>query len=240
MSDEAPADGFLTTLANVFVAPSRAFHSIAARPRWDAPLALAIAIGLAFTAIWLTRADPLEFMRAQMEESGTMDRIPSDQRAQVLQGQARYFSAFAWVGPLFFSPLMCAVLALAFLAVYRFFYAAEIRYAQSFAVVAWTFAAFSVLTTPLVLLVLSLTGEWSVDPQSALHANLAAVLDRETTGKALYSLAGSLDLLTLWAITLLSIGYAAVIGSRPRAASWGIVVPWVLYVLGKAALAAIF
>ena len=169
-----------------------------------------------------------------------MERIPAEKRPEVLRGQANYFSAFAWVGALFFSPLMCAALALAFLAVYRFFYAAEIRYAQSFAVVAWTFAAFTLLTTPLILLVMSLTGEWSVDPQSAVHANLAAVLDRETTAKPLYSLAGSVDLLTLWSIALLSIGYAAVIGSRPGAAAWGIVVPWVLYVLGKAGLAAIF
>ena len=240
MNDEAAPDGFLTTLANMFVAPSRAFREVAARPRWDAPLALAIAVGLAFTAIWLTRADPVEFMRAQMEESGAMERIPAEMRPEVLRGQANYFSAFAWVGALFFSPLMCAALALAFLAVYRFFYAAEIRYAQSFAVVAWTFAAFTLLTTPLILLVMSLTGEWSVDPQSAVHANLAAVLDRETTAKPLYSLAGSVDLLTLWSIALLSIGYAAVIGSRPTAAAWGIVVPWVLYVLGKAGLAAIF
>ena len=42
----APADrGFLGILVDVFVAPGDAFRAVAARPRWEAPLLLAIAIG---------------------------------------------------------------------------------------------------------------------------------------------------------------------------------------------------
>jgi hypothetical protein len=237
MSEET--EGFLATLAGVFLWPGRAFRSIAARPRWDAPLALAIAIGLVFTAVWIGRADPVAFMRAQMEESGAMERIPAGQREGVLHGQARWFTAFAWTQPLFLAPLLCAALAVFFFGVYRFFYAADLRFAQSFAVVTWTYAAYKLVAAPLNLLVMSLTGEWSVDPESALHANVGALLDRATAAAPLYALASSLDLLTLWALALLSIGYAAAIGARARTAAWGVLVPWGGVVLLKAAFSAL-
>jgi hypothetical protein len=234
------SEGFAATLANVFVAPSEAFRSIAERPRWEAPLLLAIGLGLAFTAVWVTRADPEQFMRAQMEESGAMDRIPVEKRADVLHGQAQVFKAYAWVGPLFFAPLMYAGVAGLFLFVFRFFYAAELRYPQSLAVVVWTFAAYALVTAPLILLVMSLRGEWSVDPQGAIQANAAALLDRASASKPLYAMASSLDLFSLWALFLLSTGYAAAARVRRGAAAWGVVVPWGLFVLGKAALAALF
>jgi hypothetical protein len=234
------SESFAATLANVFVAPSEAFQSIAERPRWEAPLLLAIGIGLAFTAVWMTKADPQQFMRAQMEETGALDRVPVEKRAEVLQGQARVFRAFAWVGPLFFAPLMYAALAGLFLVVFRFFYAAELRYPQSLGVVVWTFAAYALVTTPLILLVMSLRGEWSVDPQAAIQANAAALLDRASASKPLYAMATSLDLFSLWVLFLLSTGYAAAAKVRRGAAAWGVVVPWAVFVLGKGALAALF
>jgi Yip1-like protein len=245
MSEAAPAvahadRGFLSTLIGVFVAPGDAFRAIAARPRWEAPLLLAIAIGLAFSAVWISKADPVEFMRTQMEESGGMERIPAEQRAAVLQGQAKWFQAFAWVGPLFFAPLMYAALAGLFLFVYRFFYGAEGTFAQSLAVVAWCFAAFGLVVNPLILVVMAMKNEWSVDPHSVVQASAAALLDKSAAPKPLYALAGSLDLFSFWLIALLSIGYGAVIRKPASTAAWAIVTLWACYVAGKCALAALF
>jgi hypothetical protein len=232
--------GFLATLIDVFVAPGDAFRAIAARPHFVAPLLMAIGIGLAFSAVWVTRADPVEFMRAQMEESGGAERIPPEQRAAVIQTQAKFFKVFAWVGPLLFAPLAYAALAVLFLFVYRFFYGAEATFAQSLAVVAWCFAAFGLVLNPLILLVMALKDEWSVDPHSVVQASAAAFLDKAATPKSLYALAGSLDLFSFWLIALLSIGYGAVIRKPASTAAWGVVTVWALYVAGKSALAALF
>lgn len=234
------SEGLAATLAGVLVAPTEAYASIAERPRWEAPLLLAIFLSAAFTAVWTAKADPEQFMRAQMEESGAMERIPAEKRADVIHGQARIFKALALAGPVLFAPLMYAAIAGLFLFVFRFFYGAELSYPQSLGVVAWTFAAYALVTTPLILLVMSLRGEWSVDPQSAIQANLAAVLDRSSTPKPLYAMATSLDLFSLWVLFLLSTGYAAAAKVRRGAAAWGVVVPWAVFVLGKAALAALF
>ena len=237
----APDDrGFLPTLLDVFVAPGEAFRDIVARPRFLAPLALAVGLGLAFTAVWITKVDPVEFMRNQMEESGALERIDPAQRGDVLAGQAKVFKALAWVGPLVFAPLMYAAMAGLFYVVFRFFYGAEVTFLQSIAIVAWTFAAFGLLTTPLILLVMSLKGDWNIDPQSAIQASVAGLLDKSSTSRPLYSLAGSLDLFSFWAMALLSIGYAAAMRTRATTAAWGIVIPWACWVLGKAALSALF
>lgn len=190
--------------------------------------------------MWVTQVDPIEFMKAQMEESGGAERIPPEKRAAVLETQAKFFKVFAWLGPLVFAPLMYAALAGLFLFVYRFFYGAEATFAQSLAVVAWCFAAFGLVLNPLILLVMALKDEWNVDPHSVVQASGAALLDKAATSKPLYALAGSLDLFSFWLMALLSIGYGAVIRKPASTAAWGIVTPWALYVLGKAGIAAIF
>jgi hypothetical protein len=246
MSDAAAAApveadrGFLATLVDVLVAPGDAFRSIAAHPRFVAPLLLAIGIGLAFSAVWVTKVDPVEFMKVQMEESGGAERIPPEKRAEVVATQAKFFNVFVWIGPVVFAPLMYAALAGLFLFVYRFFYGADATFAQSLAVVAWSFAAFGLVLNPLILLVMALKNEWNVDPHSVVQASAAAFLDKAATAKPLYALAGSLDLFSLWCIALLSIGFGAVIRKPASSAAWGIVIPWVIYVAGKTALAALF
>jgi Yip1 domain len=245
MSESVPAAagadrGFLSTLIDVFVAPGEAFRAVAARPRWEAPLVLVISVGLAFSAIWISKADTVEYMKAQMEESGGVESVPVEKRAEVLQVQGRWFQALFWVGPLFFVPLGYAALAGLFLLVYRFFYAAEATFAQSLAVVMWCFAAFGLVMKPLILLVMALKNEWSVDPDSVVEASIAALLDQATTAKPLYALADSLDVFSFWLIALLSIGFGAVIRKPASSAAWAIVILWVCYVAGKVALAAMF
>jgi hypothetical protein len=237
----APVErGFFAILCDVFVAPGDAFRAVAARPRWEAPLVLAIAVGLAFTAVWMAKADGVEFMRAQMEEAGAMEQIPPEKREAMLQGQAKWMKAFAWVGPLFLAPLGYAALAGLFLFIYRFFYAAEVSYPQSLSVVAWCFAAFGLVMNPLILIVMALKDEWSVDPQSVVQASAASFMEKAASPGALYALASSLDLFSFWLMALLAIGFGAVIRKPALSAAWGIVVPWALYVAGKAALAAVF
>ena len=105
---------------------------------------------------------------------------------------------------------------------------------------AWCFAAYLLVLNPLILIVMALKNEWSVDPQSVVQASGAALLDKATTARPLYALAGSLDLFLFWLIALLSIGFGAVIRKPASTAAWVIVTLWALYVAGKCALAAMF
>jgi hypothetical protein len=199
-----------------------------------------MALGVAFTAVWLQKVDAREFMRAEIANSGQADKIPPGQMEQVLDTRSGFIKPISWGGALLGPPIMMFVVAGVFFFVFRFFYAAELSFGQSLAIVAWSFFLLTLVTTPLVLAVMALRAEWNINPHEALQANLAMFLDRQTTAKPLYALASSLDLFTAWVLWLLATGYGVATRRMTGAAAAGVLGVWALYVLGKVALAAIF
>jgi len=175
-----------------------------------------------------------------MEEAGVFDRVPPEKHAEIVERQARLMPTFAWLGPTVFLPIMLAALAGLFLFVYRFFYESETTYLQSLAVMAWAHLTFYLLATLLLVLVLTLKGEWSVDPRFVIQASPAAIVEKSAVPKPVHSLLDSLDLFSFWLIFLLSAGYAAASRRSVGSAAAGVLLLWGIYVLLKVALAAVF
>jgi hypothetical protein len=224
----------------LYVAPIETFRAVAAHPTFLAPLVAIMLVNSAFTFVWLRKADHVEVARAQMEEAGVFDRVPPEKHAEIVERQVRMMPTFAWLGPTVFLPIMLAALAGLFLFVYRFFYEAETTYRQSLAVMAWAHLTFYLLATVLLVLVLSLKGEWSVDPRFVIQASPAAVVEKSAVPKPVHSLLDSLDLMSFWLIFLLSAGYAAASRRSVGSAAGGVLALWGVYVLAKVALAAVF
>ena len=197
-------------------------------------------VNCAFTFVWLRKSDHVKVVRAQLEETGILARIPPDAQAGALQQQARILPLVAWLGPLVFLPLVIVGLAALFLFTYRFFYAADTTFRQSLAAVSWSFFAFYLLATAMLVLVLSLKGDWNVDPRTVIQGNAAALVDRSTTARPLYDFLDSIDLFSAWTIFLLATGYAATARRSVGSAAIAILVWWALYVLVKVAIAAAF
>ena len=237
--EENPA-GFFPTLAGIYVAPRRTLAAIARRPAVWAPLFPFVGAQALFNAVWLLQLDPREFARAEVEDSPFAEQMSPEQRAAGIESQAGIFPFVAWLDPLVLRPLSLLLVALVALFVFRFFYAAEMTFKQSLAVVGWTFLAMILVTLPLALLVLYLNDDWNVDPRTALQANLTLLFDKGSVPRAVYSIAESLDLFSAWILALLSIGYGAASGRRAGQAAKGVVAMWAIYVVGKAALAAVF
>ena len=194
----------------------------------------------AFTFVWLRKSDHLEVARVQLEEAGFYDRIPPEKHAAVTERQARILPTFAWLGPTVFLPIMIVALAGLFLFVYRFFYASETTFPQSLAVMTWALLAFYLLATLLVVVVLSLKGEWSVDPRTVVQANPAALVEKTAVPKPVHALLDALDLFTVWLLFLLAAGYAATARRSVGSAAVGVVVLWGIYVVLKMAMATVF
>lgn len=236
----AAESGFFANLFDIYFAPGEAFARMLRRPGFLVPLALHVALSLGFTAVWVQKTDFRAFMKARIEESPRAARIPPEQMEQIVSQQARVMAPFAWASGLLAPPILVFVLSGVFLFVFRFFYASELTFKQALAIVASGFAAFALLTTPLLLGVLFLKDDWTIPPQEAFQANATLLLEKSETAKPLYALLGSLDLLSFWLIFVLASGFAA--ASR-RSWSWalaGIAVPWALYVLAKVGFAFAF
>ncbi len=234
------SSGFFANLLDLFFAPGEAFAALLRKPGFMVPLILHVALAAAFTGIWLQKVDKIEFMKGQAEQSPRWERVPVEQRATILERQAGFFPTIAWSGALVFAPLLTFVVGGIYLFVFRFFYASEIDYKRSLTVVASSLATVALVSTPLILGVLALKGDWNINPQEALQANPSMFLEKQTTAKPLWALTSSLDLFMFWLLFLLASGYGA---ASKRGWSWalpGVVVPWLLLVIGKVALAFAF
>ena len=239
VSPEA-AGGFVQNLIDVFFSPREAFTRIVRSPRILLPLVGYVVLVLGFTGIWMQKMDAREFMKTQIEESGQADKIPAEQREAIIEQQAKWMPVFAWVmGPVGIAVTLL-VIAGALMFIYRFFYSSEVTFRQAFAIVTWIFFAVSLVTTPLMLLVLQLKGDWNINPQEVVQANLALLLEKSTAAKPLWALLSSIDVFTLWMVFLLAAGFGVASKKTTGSAIWGVAIPWILIVLGKVGWAAMF
>jgi hypothetical protein len=232
--------GFLATLLGIYFAPGESYRALLKRPIILPALAGLVALNLAFTAVWMGKVDAQEFMKAQMEEQGSWDKIPAESRGEALEQQGKALPYFAWGGAVLGAPIFTLLVAVLYLFIFRFFYASELSFKQSLSMVAVTFLAIGLVTSPLTLLTLFLKDDWTINPQTALQANLGAAVERDDVPKALYALLESLDVFGFWLLGLLAIAYAASSRRSTGAALWGVAAPWALYVAGKVAWHALF
>ena len=96
------------------------------------------------------------------------------------------------------------------------------------------------VTTPLLLLVLQLKGDWNINPQEAIQANLGLLLEKSSAAKPLWALLSSIDVFSLWMIFLLAVGFGVASRKTTGSSIWGVAVPWAIIVLLKVGWAAIF
>ncbi len=236
-----PSDGggFFQNLADLYFAPRQAFGRIVRRPGFILPFIGQLVLAFAFTGIWLNTVDAREFMKGQLEDSGRWDKLNPEQREAVLGSAPMQIKVFGWVGPAIFAPLMLVVTAAALMFIFRFFFAGEVGFKQSLAIVAWTFFAVGLVTTPLTLLILQLKGDWNLNPQEVLQANLGLLVDKAAVAKPLWALLTSIDLFSFWMIFLLACGFAVASRKKTASAVWGVGAAWALIVLWKIGWAAL-
>ena len=209
-------------------------------PKVLVPLVAYAVVVLGFTGVWMSKMDAREFMKTQIEESPRADQMSAEQKEQIIEQQARFMGVFGWVvGPVFIA-IMLLVVSAALMFIYRFFYAGDVSFKQSFAIVIWTFLAVSLVSVPVTLAVLALKGDWNVDPNQAVMANLGLLLDKQTAAKPLWALATSIDVFVLWMVFLLAVGFGVACRKPTSSTIWGVGTAWAFIVLCKVGWAAIF
>ena len=232
--------GFLGNLLNMYFEPRKAFASILRRPLLLAALAAYVAIVLGFTGVWMSKMDPHEFMKTQIEESPRADKMTAEQKQQIIETQAKMMPILGWVfGPVFIAILLLVVSG-GLMFVFRFFYGGDVGFKQALAIVTWTFLAVSIISVPVTLSVLALKGDWNLDPNQAVQANLGLLLDKSTAAKPLWSLFTSIDAFVLWMVFLLAVGFGVACKKPTSSTLWGVVIPWLVFVALKVGATALF
>lgn len=221
-------------LVGVFVSPARTFASIAGRPTWLLPLAIAAGLALPLSELILSRTDFRRLITAQVAKRG--QHLTESQIDNAVERMRR----LSWLGDIA-AVLLPAILTLAVAGV---LWAAcqafgwEVRFRQSLGVTAH---AFLPSTIGSLVLLGALWSRDTIDPQAVgdvLHTNLGFLVDARAD-PLLHGLLSSIDLFSFWAIGLLVLGLsAAAKTSRARMAAL-VGSLWALFVLGKTGVAAL-
>ena len=96
-SQAAPSRGFFRNLLDLYFSPREAFGGILRAPRLAVSVPACLAVGLLFTAVWMSNLDPRVFMKNRMEESGQWEKMTAEQRSAGMEAGARVFPIFGWV-----------------------------------------------------------------------------------------------------------------------------------------------
>jgi len=244
LTPEAPALTQMQRVLYTFTAPTRTFNDIKRSNSWWMPFVLlAIAGYILFAAVQM-KIGMEQVVENQIhldpKAEARMANVPADQKAMTQK-----ISVYVTEGVFIANPLLVLIgvglLSLGLWATINFGFGGKAQYFNVFSV--WLYASLPSVIKTLLGTIVIFSG---LDPESFniknfAPTNAAAIfLNPVESNKALYALASSLDLVTIWTLILLSIGVATVAGVKRRSGYIAVFGWWGLFVLIGVGWAAAF
>jgi hypothetical protein len=241
---QAPGLSQWQRLIDIFVAPSKTFIDIRDHSRsWWLPLIVA-ALGayVLYGAItmkigWSQVVDNAIHVQPKAEER--LAQLPPEQRET-----QKKVSLYITEGVFIANPLLVlAITALGSLGLWgtiNFVFGGKAKYGGIFSV--WLWASVPGVVKSLLGTAVIFTGiaPESFNINNFAPTNAAAFLDPIETNKALYALANSVDLITIWILILAGIGTAIVAGVKRNSGLIAVFGWWVIFTLIGVGWAAAF
>jgi hypothetical protein len=242
--------GPIERFTGVLFSPGETYQDINRKPTWIVPTIIGIIIAIASTIFFTWRVNPdwNRFVREQVRQR--VDKVggqmPSEEQ---IQQQVRITQTFAKFGPAIAAivvPLFYLILAGIF-ALGLMLLQAKTTFKRILSVVAWTWAPIGLVSNIVFAASLMLQDRQALDninpqnPTANIPTNLGPLLPSDAAAP-LQAIASSLDVFTIWALVLLSIGFAAISGSRKITAKktavlvFGLWAVWVVIKIGFAVI----
>jgi len=216
-------------ILDTFIAPSKTFTDLRRSASWWGPWILITISSIVFVFAMGRQVGFEQVSKNQLAHSSRaeqFDKLPADQQAKQLQLSGKILSFFAYGSPVLIL-LYCLITALAMWLTFKLAMGAETSFSQAYAIVmyAWLPGVIGgILGT--ISLFAGVNPE-GFDINNPVGTNLAYYLDPETTGKFVRGMASSLDVLTIWTIILIGIGFAST-SKVKRATAITVVAVWYL------------
>ncbi|MEJ5369889.1 MAG: YIP1 family protein [Bryobacteraceae bacterium] len=231
----------LQRISGVFTEPSRVFPDIARHGRWWLVIAILIVLSVLSVSAMVSRVGYDLMIEKALEQSRQVQEMSAEQRAQVYESQRKFMPiAFRVFPPIaILGGMLIAAGALLFS--YRFLLDTDVKYREALNITVYASLPPAIVGNIMFYSLLYLKPPEEFDFESAGSLSIGSFLSRDTAAW-LRSLANSMDLFTIWTIVLIAIGFSAFCGTRKLPFSrslWGVLVPWLIYVLGKMGFAAI-
>jgi hypothetical protein len=193
-------------IINTFIAPSRAFLDIRRSASWWMPLILSSLLAIAFSVTVDKKVGFDQVSRNTLSSSHRFEQASPDQQAQQLKITAAIFKYSGYVSPIFII-FFGAITALVLWGTFNFGMAAEVSFGQAMAIVMYGWLPYAV-SSILAIVTVSLGDPEGFRMESPVGTNPAYFMDPHTTSKAVLAALSSFDIISLWVVALIGIGFA--------------------------------
>jgi hypothetical protein len=216
-------------IINTFIAPSKTFTDLRRSASWWAPWILISIFSIIFVYAMGKQVGFDQISKNQVAHSSRaeqFDKLPADQQAKQLQLSTKIIGFFAYGSPLMIL-FYFLIETVALWVTFKIAAGGETTFGQAYAIV-----MYSALTGIVGAILGTISLFAGVNPEgfdvnNPVGTNLAYYLDPETTGKFLRGMASSVDLINIWAIVLIGIGFACT-SKVKRSTAIAIVAGWYL------------
>ncbi len=229
-------------LSGACFSPAAAFPDIARNGRWFIPVLILILISSFSVQLMISHVGVEQMLQNVMNSNERVQQLSAEQKAAAMDQQRKFMPIMMRTMPVIGVLLGLLVVAGALLFTFRLLLDAEMTYKQVLNITCYASLPPSLVGTLTFVAFLFMKAPEDFDPQSASGLNAASFIPHGSAAW-LKSLAGSLDIFTLWTIALMAIGFSAFLGERKMPFSRaliGIAAPWLLWVVVKAGFSSIF
>ena len=237
--------GELSRLGSIFTEPTKTMADVAQRPTWT----LALFLGLIFVAIPVfiqpTRVDPDAVIKAQVEQLQRFGVADEEQVEELVRAKSRgWWARYGAVVTVFGAGLIGAMALAGIVMLAYMMSGTYISFKNSLAASTWSGIPPTALLSGLAVLFLYVKPQEDLnglDPFANVISNLSFLVSQKAQ-PVMHGFLGSFDIFSLWRIVLLGIGFAAISMGKlsVKKATTVVVVLWVLFLLIKTGISAIF
>lgn len=196
-------------IVGVFFSPKATFEDIVRKPSWLIPMALMLILSVLGVLALNSHFNWREYNTQQIEKSPRSAQLTPEQKQQQIEMGSKYAPIASFVFGTVIPVLAVLVIALVYMGAYNLMAGAGANFKTSLSIIAHSLIPASIVGTVLFVTVLFLKPVGMFDLDNPVATNLAAFLPDESA-KWLVALCKNIDLLELWKILLISIGFAAV------------------------------
>ena len=195
---------------------------------------MTIIFSLGLSLVWLAKVDSSEFLRGSLAASGKLESLNESQLEQIEKVQKIMLPVGATVGVLLGVPIVFLLASLLYFAGIKIAGARKVKFRKVFCVYCYS-GLISVVYSVLGMVVMLGRPSVSAPPDMVFQANLAFFMPLEKAKTALYQLAVSADLFSIWSLILLIFGLRAITGFSLKRSGTVAISVWFLFVILRVA-----
>ena len=198
-------------IVNTFIAPSKTFTDLRRSAAWWGPWLVITIFSLVFIYAMGKQVGFEQISKNQIAHSARadqFDKLPPDQQAKQLQLSSKIISFFGYGSPVLIL-LYVAIATVVVWATFKVGVSAETTFGQAYAIMmyAWLPGIIGAILGTISLF--AGVNPEGFDINNPVGTNLAYYLDPDTTGKFVRGMASALDVISIWSIVLVGIGFAS-------------------------------